>query len=173
MSVYATYLVVTKPIVTIVYPGHAMYSNGSIYNESINCSLFKVRKGFGVWEGSYAINTNYGPELRDCFISVSSTGTFQWSTTWAMWVKAMHCSFFEALIGISSPTTVIASSDSALVLDYRYVASGTLGFIFPVKKGQMWRINAFTNVYNASSGSLLAYHDPYVNPITIQKMVVL
>jgi len=90
--------------------------------------LYKIREGFGEWEGSYSLSTTYGPEEKDCFISciciAPKLEVFSYSRGVSLRVSATP-SFAPA----ASRATVFANVNAAV----------WIGVVGPVKAGEYWR----------------------------------
>ena len=93
--------------------------------------LYKMREGFGAWDGTYAINTTYGPEPKDCFVSAvgvlinGGTGCSEPSIVSAM---------LNILVDATSPPSTKRGTIAEQVVG-RY-----LGLVVPVKAGEYWRV---------------------------------
>lgn len=92
--------------------------------------LYKMGEGFGAWDGTYAINTTYGPEAKDCF--VSAVGVLSQSSSGAGSGKIS--AMLNILVGTSSPPT-LKRGTVAEQIQGRY-----LGLVVPVKAGEYWRV---------------------------------
>ncbi len=98
--------------------------------------LYKMREGFGSWGGTYAINTTYGPEAKDCF--VSAVGVLSQSSGAG---NGKISAMLNISVGTSSPPT-LKRGTVAEQIHGRY-----LGLVVPIKAGEYWRVYPEPDTY--------------------------
>lgn len=91
--------------------------------------LYKMREGFGAWDGTYAINTTYGPEAKDCF--VSAVGVLSQSSS-------LGSGKISAMLNILVETSSSPTLKRGTIAEQ--IHGGYLGLVVPVKAGEYWRV---------------------------------
>ena len=94
--------------------------------------LYKMREGFGEWEGSYSLNTTYGPEEKDCFIScicIARKSGFE----------GYGISISRGVSLMVSATSSFAAAASRATVFANVGADVWIGVVGPVKAGEYWR----------------------------------
>lgn len=99
----------------------------AISDATVTGKVFIMDIGFDDWAETYLANTEYGPEIRDCFIS--ATG-----------ITAEKTNYMRGYIGAASADTLIMTAYADDDDDNRPV-----GLCMPVKKGMYWKVT-YTNI---------------------------
>lgn len=124
--------------------------------------LYKMREGFGAWGGTYAINTTYGPEAKDCF--VSAVGMLILDPYYES-INNKTSGMLNVLVGTSSPPSTKRGTTAEQYFG-RYA-----GLVVPVKAGEYWRVypEPDTSIFQNITGSMYTVTAGILY-VTIKKM---